>query len=151
MNSVVTRDFRGYILTSVIEFIDKKAKEYCQEVFKSDKIAFQLNGNSISISYDGKEYENLSGGEKQKVDLIVQFSIRDMLCKYLNFSSNIIAVDELFDNLDSVGCERILNLISNKLNDVETVYIITHHSSIPIPFDKIITVIKGEDGISRIS
>ena len=151
MNSVVTRDFRGYILTSVIDFIDRKAKEYCQEVFESNKIIFQLDGNSISISYDGKEYENLSGGEKQKVDLIIQFSIRDMLCKYLNFSSNIIAVDELFDNLDSVGCERILNLISNRLNDVETVYIITHHSSIPIPFDKIITVVKGEDGISRIS
>ena len=151
MNNVVSRDFRGYLLTSVIDFINRKAKEYSQEVFETDRINFCLDGNNISISYDNKEYENLSGGEKQKVDLIVQFAIRDMLCKYLNFSSNIIAVDELFDNLDSIGCEKVLNLISNRLNDVETIYIVTHHASIPIPFDNIWTVVKGDDGISRIN
>ena len=74
-----------------------------------------------------------------------------MLCVYLNFSSNILVVDELFDNLDSVGCEKILNLISHKLNDIESIYIITHHADIPIPFDNIFTVTKGEDGISRIN
>ena len=68
----------------------------------------------------------------------------------MNFSSNILAVDELFDNLDSIGCEKVLNLISNKLNDVESIYIITHHSSIPIPFDNIITVSKDINGISKI-
>lgn len=151
MKSVVTRDFRGYLLTSVIDFINRKAKEYSQEVFETDKIDFILDGNNIDIYYDKKEYSNLSGGEKQKIDLIVQFSIRDMLCKYLNFGSNIIVVDELFDNLDSIGCEKILNLISNKLNDVENIYIITHHADIPIPFDNILTVTKGEDGISRIN
>ena len=69
---------------NVIEFIDKKAKEYCKDIFLTDKIEFCLNGNNISISYDNKEYEVLSGGEKQKVDLIIQFAIRDMLCKFLN-------------------------------------------------------------------
>lgn len=151
MNTVVTRDFRGYLLSSVIDFIEKKAKEYSQEVFETDKIGFCLDGNNILITYDNKDYTNLSGGERQKVDLIIQFAIRDMLCKYLNFSSNILAVDELFDGLDIIGCEKVLNLISNKLSDVESIYIITHHSSIPVPFDNILTVTKGEDGISRIS
>lgn len=151
MKTVITRDFRGYLLFSVINFINKKAKEYSQEVFETDKINFSLEGNNIDISYDNKEYSNLSGGERQKVDLIIQFALRDMLCKYLDFSSNIIVVDELFDNLDSVGCEKILNFISNKLTDVENIYIITHHADIPIPFDNILTVIKGEDGISRIN
>lgn len=151
MKTAVTRDFRGYLLTSVIDFINRKAKEYSQEVFETDKIDFILDGNNIDICYDNKEYSNLSGGEKQKIDLIIQFAIRDMLCKYLDFSSNIIVVDELFDNLDSVGCEKILNLISNKLNDVENIYIITHHADIPIPFDNILTVTKGEDGISRMN
>lgn len=151
MKTIINRDFRGYLLSSVIDFINRKAKEYAQEVFETDKLDFSLNGNSIDICYDGKEYSNLSGGERQKVDLIVQFAIRDMLCKYLGFSSNIIVVDELFDNLDSVGCEKILNLISSKLTDVENIYIITHHSDIPIPFDNILLVTKGEDGISRLN
>ena len=151
MKTVIQRDFRGHLLSSVIAFINKKAKEYSQEVFESDKVDFSLDGNNINIGYDNKEYGNLSGGERQKIDLIIQFAIRDMLCTYLDFSSNILVVDELFDNLDSVGCERILNFISNKLNDVESVYIITHHSDIPIPFDNILTVTKGEDGITRIN
>lgn len=151
MKNVLNRDFRGYLLSSVINFINKKAKEYSQDIFETDRIDFILNGNNIDISYDGKEYGNLSGGEKQKVDLIIQFAIRDMLCKYLDFSSNILVIDELFDNLDSIGCEKILNFITKKLNDIESVYIITHHSDIPIPFDNILTVTKGEDGISRIN
>lgn len=151
MKTMVTRDFRGYVLTSVIDFINRKAKEYSQEVFDTDKIDFVLDGNNIDICYDNKEYSSLSGGERQKIDLIIQFAIRDMLCKYLDFSSNIIVVDELFDNLDSVGCEKVLNLISHKLTDVENIYIITHHADIPIPFDNILVVTKGEDGISRIN
>lgn len=151
MKTVLTRDFRGCLLSSVIDFINRKAKEYSQEVFGTDKIDFSLNGNNIDICYDNKEYGNLSGGERQKIDLIIQFAIRDMLCKYLDFSSNILVIDELFDNLDSIGCEKILNLISNKLSDVENIYIITHHADIPIPFDNILTVIKGEDGISRLN
>ena len=150
MSTSVTRDFRGYLLVNVIDFINKKSKEYAKEVFETDKIEFALDGNNISISYDNKEYECLSGGEKQKVDLIVQLAIRDMLCKFLDFSSNIIVLDELFDNLDNIGCQRVLNLISNQLSDVESIFIVTHHSDISIPADKEIIVVKGQDKISRI-
>lgn len=149
-STVVTRDFRGYLLKGIIEYISKKSKEYSNIVFKTNKIDFYLDGNNISISYDNKPYEALSGGEKQKVDLIVQFAIRDMLCKYLGFSSNIIVLDEIFDNLDSEGCENILNLISTKLTDVQSIFIITHHQDLQIPMDNEIVVIKGQDKISRI-
>lgn len=149
-NTIITRDFRGFLLSNIIEFIDKKSKEYSQFVFETDKISFSQEGNNIEILYDGKNYDSLSGGEKQKIDLIIQFAIRDMLCRYLDFSSNIIALDEIFDNLDDIGCQKILNLISNKLNDVDSIFIITHHSDISIPADNEITIVKGVDKISRI-
>ena len=151
MDTLVKRDFRGFLLTNVIDFINIKAKEYCQYVFDSDEIEFSLNGNSIDISYSGKEYENLSGGEKQKVDLIIQFSIRDMLSQQLNFSSNILVLDEITDNLDAKGSERIINLISNKLSDVESVFIITHHTELLQGlFEREIKVEKDRNGVSRI-
>lgn len=149
-NTIIKRDFRGYLLKGIIDYISKKSKEYSQIVFETDKIDFKLEGNDIDISYDGKSYESLSGGEKQKVDLIVQFAIRDMLCRYLNFSSNILVLDEIFDNLDSKGCQNILNLISAKLNDIQSIFIVTHHSDISIPSDDEIFVVKGIDNISRI-
>lgn len=150
LNSIITRDFRGVLLGNAIEFINKKAKEYSKDVFDTEKIEFKLDGNNISISYDNKEYENLSGGERQKVDLIVQFALRDMLCTHLGFSSNILVLDELFDNLDDIGCQRVLNLIANKLTDVESIFIVTHHTTISIPYDNEIIVEKGEDKISRV-
>lgn len=151
-NTIVTRDFRGYLLSSIITFIDKTAKEYSKDIFGTDLIDFSLDGNNITISYNSKEYEALSGGEKQKVDLIIQFSIRDMLCVYTNFSTNIIVLDEIFDNLDEIGCNKVINLISNKLSDISSIFIITHHGSeLNIPCDEEIVVVKNEQGVSYIS
>ena len=150
MFTLITRDFRGYLLTNVIAFINGKAKEYSKELFETDKVDFVLDGNNIDIYYDSKPYECLSGGERQKIDVIVQLAIRDMLCTHLDFSSNILVLDEISDNIDSIGAEKLFNLISNKLTDVESVFIISHHSDYSLPIDNTITVIKGEDKISRI-
>ena len=122
-----------------------------KEVFETEDIEFKLEGNNINITYSNKAYENLSGGEKQKVDLILQFALRDMLCQYLDFSSNILVLDEIFDNLDSIGCGKILDLISKKLIDIESVFIITHHDfDLSIPADSEIVIEKDINGISRI-
>lgn len=151
MLTIATRDFRGYLLSEVISFINNKAKEYALSIIDNDSINFVLEGNDINISYCGKTYESLSGGEKQKVDLIIQFSIRDMLSKFLNFTSNILALDEIFDQLDVQGSQRVLNLISDKLIDIESIFIITHHANeLSIPYDNEIVVIKNEKGISEI-
>ena len=149
--TIVSRDFRGYLLKNYIDFIDSRAKNYANRVFGNRNISFVLDGNNINILFNGKAYENLSGGERQKIDLIVQLSIRDMLCTNLGFSCNILAVDELFDNLDAVGCKNVVDLITTDLNDISSVFIITHHSAdISIPCDREIVVTKGDDGISEV-
>lgn len=150
-NTIVTRDFRGYLLQSVIEFINLKAKEYSLDIFETNLIDFTLSGNNISITYNGKQYEALSGGERQKVDLIIQFSIRDMLCNYVNFSTNILALDEIFDNLDDIGSQKIIDLISKKLCDISSVFIISHHGNeLNIPCDNEILIVKDSNGVSSL-
>ena len=151
MQTLVKRDFRGYLLNNIISFIEDRAKDYSLVVFGTDKLSFKLNSNNIDISYDGKDYSVLSGGEKQKLDIIIQFSIRDMLCTFLDFSSNILVLDEITDSLDSIGVNNIFNLINSNLSDVEVAYIISHHvDELEIPSDDEILIIKGEDKISRI-
>ena len=151
MQTLVKRDFRGYLLNNIISFIENQAKKYSLIVFGTDKLSFKLNSNNIDIAYDDKDYSVLSGGEKQKIDIIIQFAIRDMLCTFLDFSSNILVLDEITDSLDSMGVSNIFNLINTDLNDVEVVYIISHHSDeLEIPSDDEIIIIKGEDKISRI-
>lgn len=151
MLTIASRDFRGFLLSEVISYINNKAKSYCQDIFETDKLDFTLDGNNINITYNGKQYENLSGGEKQKVDLIIQFSIRDMLSQFLNFSSNILVCDEIFDNCDSLSCQKIIDMISRKLTDVDSIFIITHHENeLSIPYDLQLTVVKNNYGISEI-
>ncbi len=149
--TIVSRDFRGYLLKSLIGYIDKVAKEYAMCVFDTDKISFSLNGNNIDIGYCGKPYENLSSGERQKVDLIVQFSIRDMLCKYLGFGCNILVLDEIFDGLDFVGCQKIIELISTKLPGIDSIFVVTHRADLSVPYDRILSVEKNSQGISFVN
>ena len=150
MSTYTNREFRGFLLTNIIKYIDDKAKIYCEDVFGNRDISFTIDGNNLLISYSGKQYETLSGGEKQKIDIIIQLALRDMLCTYLNFRCNIICFDEVFDNCDKLGCRKILNLISKRLNDISGIFIITHHDDLDIPSDNYINVVKGEDNISYI-
>ena len=152
MSTFLKRDFRGYLLTNVINYIQNRAKAYCSQIFGSDEIVFALDGNDVDISYCGKDYENLSGGEKQRVDLIIQFAIRDMLCSQLGFNSNILVLDEITDNLDSVSCDKVLSFITKELNSIESVFIISHHSDeLAIPADSEITVVKNAEGVSEVA
>ena len=150
INTIVKRDFRGVLLSSIIDYINIKLKEYSIEVFDGDNVRIELNGNNLDILYCNKHYESLSGGERQKIDVLIQFAIREMLCNRIGFSSNIIVLDELFDNLDSTGCDKIINLISNKLSDISSIFIITHHTDIIIPSDSVIEVEKNNNGVSKI-
>ena len=149
-NTSLSRDFRGILRSSVISYINSRAKIYSKSIFDTDLLTFQLDGNNLNILYNDKEYESLSGGEKQKVDVIIQLSIRDMLCQHLGFSCNILVLDEITDNLDNIGCENMLNLISSNLSDVESIYIISHRQDLNIPFDRELIVVKNEEGISSV-
>lgn len=147
--TIAKRDFRGYLLQDIIVYINNRSKEYCKTIFDTELIDFSLDGNNISISYNGKSYEALSGGERQKVDLIVQFAIRDVLCTYAGFNTNILVLDEIFDNLDDVGSRRVVDLVSRKLTDISAVFIISHHAKeLNLPYDNEIIISKNESGVS---
>ena len=151
MSTIIKRDFRGFLLKNIIDYIDAKAKEYASKIFGCDEVAFTLEGNNIGISFCNKDYENLSGGEKQRLDLIIQFAIRDFISQYLSFSCNLLVLDEITDALDSESCDKVVSFIIDELSSVESVFIISHHADeLALPCDSEILVEKTADGISRV-
>lgn len=151
IDTLTKRDLRGYLLEDIIKYIDMRAKDYCGLVFGTTDFDISIDGNNLNISYCNKNFDNLSGGEKQRCDIILQFAIRDLLQQYLNYTSNMIVLDEIFDALDPVATEKILQLINTKLKDIESVFIISHHASeLGINHDVEINIIKNELGISEI-
>ena len=151
IESLIKRDFRGYLLEDIIKYIDAKAKEYCEVVFDTRELEVKIDGNNLNITYCNKNFDNLSGGEKQRVDIILQFAIRDLLQNYMNYSSNIIVLDEIFDALDAKSTQRILELISTRLKDIASVFVISHHpNELQLSYDTEIRIVKNESGISEV-
>lgn len=151
MNTIVKRDFRGFLLKNIIDYIDAKAKSYASRIFGCDDVSFVLDGNNIGISFCGKDYENLSGGEKQRLDLIIQFAIREFISQYLDFSCNILVLDEITDALDRESCDKVINFIIEELSSIESVFIISHHADeLELPKDSDLLIEKGADGVSKV-
>ncbi len=145
------RDFRGYILSDVIKYVDERAKDFAETIFKHRDLNIYLDGNDLDISYNGKMLDNLSGGERQRVDLITQFAIRDLLVNHLNMGSNILVLDEITDFLDKTSCDAVMSLVEKELNSVESVFIVSHHAeSLGIAVDSELKIVKDEAGISSV-
>lgn len=151
MDTLIRRDFRGYLLTNIISYINTRAKQFCNIVFGTKELTLSLNGNALDITYCGKMFDSLSGGEKQRVDLILQLAIRDVLASYLDLSANILVLDEITDFLDKKSCKAVMQLLEQELRTVESVFIVSHHAEeLELPIDSELKVIKNEFGISEL-
>ena len=150
MDQLTKRDFRGYLLTNIIDYINNIAKEYCSIVFGTRDLSLSLNGNALDITYCNKMFDSLSGGEKQRVDLILQLAIRALLISYLDLSANILVLDEITDFLDKKSCQAVMNLLEKELKTVESVFIISHRSELDLPIDTELRIIKNTNGISEL-
>ena len=151
IDTIIKRDLRGHLLTNIINYINKKAKDFCNVVYGTRDIEVYLDGNALDISYCGKMFDNLSGGEAARIDLILQLAIRDMLKSYLGLEANIIVLDEVTDYLDKQSCKAVMDLIEQELSSVESVFIVSHHAeSLSIPVDTTINIEKTAEGLSHI-
>lgn len=151
MDNLIRRDFRGILLENIITYLNYKAKDFCNIVFNTRELDLTINGNALDITYCGKVFDSLSGGEQQRVDLILQLAIRDMLNNYLKQSANILVLDEVTDFLDKKSCQAVMNLLETELSTIESVFIISHHAEeLDLPIDSEIKITKNEMGISEV-
>lgn len=142
-----SRDFRGILLEDIVDQLDALLKGYAAKVFGAPLTNFYQEGNSIGIQFDSKEYESLSGGEKQKLDALIQLSLRDLIIRTSGIETNILVTDELFDAIDGYGCEKLLDVITDL--GIQT-FSITHRQELNIPYDRRLLVVKEPDGIAHI-
>lgn len=150
LNKISNKEFRSYMLRGIVDYLDTRVRHYGSVLFGTNDLSITLDEKGrLFVQYNNRQYESLSGGERQKADIATQFSIRDMLMYGLGFSCNLIVLDESFDNLDDAGTSSLLNLITN-MNDLNSIYVVSHHEELPIPFDTKIDVVKGIDNMSVI-
>lgn len=149
---LITKEFRTYMLTGIIEYMNQKLQGYSDYLFENpdDKIWVDADTSKLTIMLNDSLYESLSGGEKKKVDLALVLAQRDLALKVSGFQCNLLVLDEILENMDEVASNVSLKLLNDVSEEIESVYLISHNNY-SLPIDNTITVIKGEDRISRFS
>jgi energy-coupling factor transporter ATP-binding protein EcfA2 len=93
---------------------------------------------------DEFSYASFSEGEKQKIDLALLFTWREIARMKSSVSTNLLILDEVFDSsLDASGTEELLKILKN-LDSSTNTFVISHKGEIltdrfmhNIRFDKV--------------
>ena len=126
---------------------------------KEFRLYFKINDDNISeiIEYEGRQfkYDQLSSGEKAKVDIVIVISLLDIAMTYFkNNKLKFLIVDEACDHLDLVWSKYVIEFIKQYAIDLNMmVLFISHHAAVEdmtYVFDNTILAMKGLDGNSYI-
>lgn len=140
--SFATRDFRTILLSSIIKRLDAYAKSYCRKMLDTTEIEFKDDGNNISISYRGRDFGVLSGGESQVVKMCITLALKKTLEDLVGFTTNIMFFDEILDNCDKATAQQLIELVSGL--ELSSTFFISHHEDVYLPVDKTWTVTKTD-------
>ena len=148
---LVTKEFRTYLLQNSLQYLNKLLNIYSAELFSNSKDVITINGDDakLDIKLGDATYESLSGGEKTRVNIALLLAQKSLASIIGNISCNIIILDEILGYCDSQAENNVIDLITKELDDLESIYMVSH-KEIPIGYDTQLIVVKGRDGLSRV-
>lgn len=151
--SLTVRHFRSYLLKTTVDYMNVKLSEYSSLLFSHDvdEIRIQSDSSKVDIYLGEALYGTLSGGEKRKVDLALTLALRDLSINLAGCSSNLLILDEVFDNLDDKSISVVSNMFTTVSSEIDSMFVISHKPAVEIPYDSQIMVIKDSSRVSRVS
>ena len=127
---------------------------------KNFRLHFNIDDNNIheiiEIDKHQFKYDQLSSGEKAKVDIVIVIALLDIAMTYFkNNKLKFLIVDEACDHLDLVWSKYVIEFIKQyAVNLNMMVLFISHHAAVEdmtYVFDNTIVAMKGLDGNSYIA
>lgn len=130
------KGIKAYLFDSSLHLLNRVLEEYSKVL--GFHIEFNIDLNSTRkdfvtlIERDGHiiDYDELSGGEKQLCDISMAFAMNEALTASRGI--NISFLDEVFESLSQDNIEIVLSLIRHIYKN-KTLFLITHHESLPLP------------------
>lgn len=124
--------------------------EFCTQTMTASGDLREKFGVDVRYRHGYKAYRGCSGGEKHKVGVAALFALGDLAASRSRASVRLRLLDEPFDNLDSVGKERVFELMRDLiLPEVGTLLVMSHDERLSQMFESRILVVK-ENGVSRL-
>lgn len=147
------KGLKAFIFNSMLGLINKRLRYYGR--YLGYVIEFHIDMDSgnknfkATVQANDKErpYNDLSGGQKQLVDICLAFSIHDVVTNTKKV--NILLMDEIFESLDIDNVELVSELISVKSEGIST-HLISHQQS--LNFSRVANTLQLEihKGITRV-
>lgn len=150
------RGLKAFVLSAIIPFLNDRAAYYSSYLTDGQvQITF-----SVETAYDRfvvlvsnmeslVEYSQFSGGERRRVDVIVLLSLCDLISTRSGVDVNLRIFDEVCENLDSVGIDKLMGLFQELSTD-RCIYVVSHNSDFEHHFSKFLQVTKDRRGISSV-
>lgn len=141
---------KAFLFESSLDNLNDILSSYSDIIGINIGIAVDLESSRkdfvVLINKNGQEvsFEELSGGEKQLASLAMAFAMNQLMNE--NKEVNITFLDEVFESLSQDNIEIVSNLIRKIYKD-RTLFLITHHDSLPIPNARTLRV-KNNNGLA---
>ena len=145
---------KARIIKVFVPLINKYVNEYLQE-FEID-MSFEFDENFdekiLGRGRDDYVYNNLSEGEKKRVDLAVLFSWLKIAETKNSANMNILVADELMDGaLDYDSIQNMVKILRNLITESnKSIFIISHREELKEAFFDKVFMVKKEGQFSQI-
>jgi DNA repair exonuclease SbcCD ATPase subunit len=143
---------KSNIIKKYLPLINQSVNKYLQmmDFYINLQLDEEFNEVVQSPIHEDFTYSSFSEGEKQRIDLALLFTWREIAKIKNSANTNIMIFDEVFDSsLDTVGTEEFLKIIRFVIKDAN-IFVISHKEEIADKFESVIKFEKIK-GFSRIS
>lgn len=117
---------KASIVRDYIEFINNRLNEYlnAMEFYLNITIDENFNDKINSINREGFTYDNLSTGQKTRVNLAIWLALLEVASIKNSVVTNILFLDEILEPIDQDGVSLFMKLVNEKLGH-KNVFVVT--------------------------
>lgn len=141
--------FRTFLLDKTMKNFNNLLSQISKELMVDEPVRLLFDGNRIEIVYKDKFYEQMSGGEKKRIDIALELTVRKYKSLVSGVNFNLLVMDETFDSLDKLGIDSLFNAVEAS-GTTDSFVVISHREDACLNYDRKI-VISKIDGLSKIT
>lgn len=122
---------KSKIIEQYLPVINTLVNNYLEKLdfFVSFHLDSEFNETLKSRHRDDFCYSNFSAGERQRIDLALMFTFRELARRRNSFDCNLLFLDEVLECLDAEGVENLLKILDVEIEFQDSnVFIISHKS-----------------------
>ena len=131
---------KSKIIKKYLPLINQQVNRYLQmmDFYINFTLDEEFNETVQSPIHEDFSYSSFSEGEKQRIDLALLFTWREVARLKNSVNCNIMILDEIFDSsLDSTGTEEFLKIIRYVIKDAN-IFVISHKTGLEDKFESVL-------------